>query len=393
MLATLTAALLLAAPPAAAPLADKDAAPTKAELFAGENWYKEQKGDEQDFVGVLSRTADAPKDKVGFGRTTPYRLTMNDKGKQTVREVYAGAHPELLAPYVGRKVRLLGKAVDLEVEGHVYAEIWPARLEVVDEPPAAGPAPEVPQRLDLLLNNKVYQSDPNAEKEFVGVLKKKMAENAVGYSFLIDAGSTVDKQDLRLLDNNYDRLAPYDGQRVKITGKKVSTIEHQVAVSYVLPAKLEVLPPVGENPNVKELKIFARADWKAEGAAPLALAIRSPKELVLAHGEPTDKATDEAAQQRDAELAARMFKVETIDWKTHMILVASAGARPTGGYTVEITSLVVQDDVLLVHWKLNAPKPNDVVTQSFTHPAQAVLAEYYGGKVVFDPPPKGPVGK
>ena len=71
--------------------------------------------------------------------------------------------------------------------------------------------------------------------------------------------------------------------------------------------------------------------------------------------------------------AARLFKVEDIDWKTQMIVVASAGAKPTSGYTVEITSLDVQDDVLTVHWRLNRPSPGDFVTQTATHPAQAVL--------------------
>ena len=69
-----------------------------------------------------------------------------------------------------------------------------------------------------------------------------------------------------------------------------------------------------------------------------------------------------------------------------MIVVASPGAEPTGGYSVEITGLVVQDDVLTVHWRVNAPKPGDAVTQEVTHPAQAVLTERFEGKVVFDGP-------
>ena len=121
--------------------------------------------------------------------------------------------------------------------------------------------------------------------------------------------------------------------------------------------------------------------------------MRSPKELALAHGEPIDRATTDAVQARDAQLASRMFKVEQIDWKTQMIVVASAGAQLTGGYSVEITGLTVQDDVLTVHWKLNAPKPGDFVTQSVTHPAQAVLTELFDGKVVFEAPPKETGGK
>jgi hypothetical protein len=86
-----------------------------------------------------------------------------------------------------------------------------------------------------------------------------------------------------------------------------------------------------------------------------------------------------------------MFGVETIDWNRQMIVVVSAGAQPTTGYTVEIIGLVVQDDVLTVHWKLNPPKPGDAVKQELTHPAQAVLTERFEGKATFDaPPPKAP---
>ena len=99
MLATLTAALLLGAPPAPEPAAaNKDAPPAKLQLFADDSWYKNQKGEEKDFVGVLSRAPTAPGGAAALGRFNPYRLTMtDDKGKQSEREIYAGAHPELLA--------------------------------------------------------------------------------------------------------------------------------------------------------------------------------------------------------------------------------------------------------------------------------------------------------
>ena len=76
-----------------------------------------------------------------------------------------------------------------------------------------------------------------------------------------------------------------------------------------------------------------------------------------------------------------------------MLVVAAAGAEPTGGYTVEITGLVVDGDVLHVHWQVNAPKPGDVVTQQVTHPAQAVLTEHFTGDVVFDGPKAPAPGK
>jgi len=103
--------------------------PAKLELFAKEGWYKEQEGKEQEFVGILSKVN--LKGKVGFGRMNPYRLEMEADGKKTVREVYVPGKPEILDPYVGKKIKLIGKPVDMDLEGRKYAEIWPARLEVV----------------------------------------------------------------------------------------------------------------------------------------------------------------------------------------------------------------------------------------------------------------------
>ncbi len=81
--------------------------PLKKELFANEGWYKNQKGEEQAFVGVLRRI-DRGKNVAGIGRFNPYRLEMDDKGKKDVREVYVGGKMELLAPYVGKRVKLIG---------------------------------------------------------------------------------------------------------------------------------------------------------------------------------------------------------------------------------------------------------------------------------------------
>lgn len=142
MLTTLVLTVLLnaqAQPPV-------DELPIKKELFAQEKWYQDQKAKEEEFVGVLERQESG---KVGIGRNNPYRLVMTIQlrtiqvvdgmfvevpvGAATteVREVYAGGKPDLLAPYAGMKVRLIGKPVEMEVAGKKNNEIWPARLEVV----------------------------------------------------------------------------------------------------------------------------------------------------------------------------------------------------------------------------------------------------------------------
>jgi hypothetical protein len=128
----------------------------------------------------------------------------------------------------------------------------------------------------------------------------------------------------------------------------------------------------------KELKVLARGEWKPAGTKDQQqLEIRSAEELARVTGNPADKAVEELA---------KAFKVESIDWKKQMVVVASGGTKTTGGYGVEITELKEQDGVLIVHWKLHTPKPGSPVTKAITHPAQAVLVERFDGKVVFDPP-------
>ena len=109
--------------------------PASKELFAKEGWYKEQKGKEGTFIGVLQHTPRG-KDVVGFGRYNAYRLEMGDK---KYREVYVAGNEVVLKPYVNYTVKLTGKAVDTEVEGTKHAEIWPAHIELVPAPPKADP--------------------------------------------------------------------------------------------------------------------------------------------------------------------------------------------------------------------------------------------------------------
>lgn len=110
--------------------------PADVPLCAGEAWYREAKAAEAVFEGVVERTPSTG--QLGPPtRFNAYRLTWTDAaGKAVVREVYAPGQAQRLAPYLGQRVRLVGKAVDTVADGKTYHEIWPARLE----PPAAVPA-------------------------------------------------------------------------------------------------------------------------------------------------------------------------------------------------------------------------------------------------------------
>lgn len=107
-----------------------DPAPAKKELFAKEDWYRSEKGKEQDFVGILKYSPRA-KGVVGFGRFNPYQLLLTPA--KDMREVYVGGKEDILKEYAGKKVKITGKPVDMEVEGRNHREIWPARIEVLPD--------------------------------------------------------------------------------------------------------------------------------------------------------------------------------------------------------------------------------------------------------------------
>ncbi len=271
MLSLLT--LLLGA--AVAAPAEKAEPPAKKELFANEDWYKNQKGKEEMFEGTLEFKEQKG---VGFGRYNPYRLVM----KNDAREVYVGSQGKLLQPYIGKRIRLIGKAVDMEVEGRNHREIWAARLEVLTEE------------------------------------KPKESPEAAALA----AGG-------------------------------------------------------------KEAKILARAFWPHGQIRKVAQlwVIRSPDELVAATGVRADD------KKQAIEAMAKALKVDTIDFDKQMLVAVGAGAKPTGGYRVEITKADTDDagKTMTVHWKLHSPKPGDIVTQAFTYPAEVILVERFKGEVKVDP--------
>jgi hypothetical protein len=222
----------------------------KVELFAKEAWYKDQKGAEEEFVGVLRKSK--MDGGVGFGRMNPFRLEMDGN---KIREVYVGGNLKILDPYIGQKIKFVGKAVVMEVEGRRHNEIWPASLVVLSD----------------------KKDDKKAE---AGGAPKVIAKSSA---------------------------------------------------------------PFGKGPS----SVMRTAE---------------------------DTATDRLA---------KTLKVDSIDWKKQMVIVISGGQRPTGGYSVELTSLEVKDKKLIVHWKLNVP--TGITPQVVTHPTLTVLVDRFDGDVVFDP--------
>jgi hypothetical protein len=391
---------LLAASPAADPPA-KDEPPAKKELFAAEDWYKGEKGKEEEFVGTLSKEKAGG---VGFDRFNPFRLTMTDaKGNKTVREVYGGGKDDLLNPYVGKKVKLVGKAVDMEVEGKSHREIWPARLELIadekkdEKKEGKGDAPA---KTEVLAGDPTYKMEPGQEKTFTGTIESK---NKGAYTLVLKTAAGEEKKDLICYKTEQaDLLEPYVGKTVKVTGKQVDGAVGFRNFSHVLPGTVELVaakdapkdekkdPPAKDDKSEapKEPKVIAQGVWRPAGLGgdPQQLVIRSAAEAVVTAGlGDKDKAKDEGLQKQATETLAKALKVETIDWSKQMVVVATGGRKNTGGYSVEITGLDAGDKVLTVKWRLNAPKPGSPVTQVISHPAAAALVDRFDGVVKFDP--------
>ena len=286
MLATLTAALLLGAPPAPEPTASKDAPPAMLQLFADESWYKSQKGDEQDFVGLLSRAPAGPGGTVGTGRVNPYRLAItDDKGKQSEREVYAGAHPELLAPYVGRKIKLIGKAVDTNVEGKLHAEIWPAHVELMDATPAEAP---VAPRNSSTSSPATRSTTPTPRSKKItsaSYAKRKAKTPSATRCSSTPTISSISRT-CTSSTRSIRSSIPTPGCASRSPARRYRGRGRGAPFSYILPRRLVVMgnTPTGDK-GAHELKVLGVVnDWPFGGTAPAQFVARSPKELALARG-------------------------------------------------------------------------------------------------------------
>lgn len=150
--------------------------------------------------------------------------------------------------------------------------------------------------------------------------------------------------------------------------------------SFLMSAFLGVTPVADAGPAPQDgggRKILAKAPV-AVGKDREQLVIRSAREL--------------AKLSPDGRVL-NLLKVPNIDWDKQMLLSVSGGTQRTGGYSVEVTSLKVEDGKLKVRWKLNTPKPGGFVTQAITHPGVTVLVDRFDGPVVFDPPANAKTGK
>ena len=112
-----------------------DTKPAVVPLFAEEKWFKDAAGTAQPFEGVLDWTRG--QGRIGVpGRFHAFRLSWLEGEKLTTRPIFASGKDYLLAPYVGHRVRVTAKLVEMEVDGKKSPELWPALLEDLGPAPA-----------------------------------------------------------------------------------------------------------------------------------------------------------------------------------------------------------------------------------------------------------------
>ena len=89
----------------------------EVEIYAGKDWYQAREENEQSWVGVLEkrRVIEGPN-----SRASLHYALVTQNGELPV---YASNVVELLQPFVGRRVTVRGKVVDLSSEGFA-PELW-----------------------------------------------------------------------------------------------------------------------------------------------------------------------------------------------------------------------------------------------------------------------------
>lgn len=62
-----------------------------------------------------------------------------------------------------------------------------------------------------------------------------------------------------------------------------------------------------------------------------------------------------------------------INFKQHNVLILHLGQKNTGGYSIEIKNIKNVNDKVTVNYKVNKPKPGEMVTMALTNPFTVVL--------------------
>ncbi len=73
----------------------------------------------------------------------------------------------------------------------------------------------------------------------------------------------------------------------------------------------------------------------------------------------------------------------SVDFSTQMVVAATMGTRPSGGYTVSVSAVYQQDGTLFFRVRQASPGPTCLNTAVVTAPAVAVIADRWDGPLEF----------
>lgn len=145
--------------------------------------------------------------------------------------------------------------------------------------------------------------------------------------------------------------------------------------------------PADAGDGIRELKVLVRADWPHMRANPddrkkqdLSV-IRTPAELAARSPWSELDANAQVVEKMAVAAVAKLLKVPEIDWQKQMLIVVTAGSKPTGGWKVNIDSVKLEGKEMKIEW--HATPPKGIATQAFTHPGQVILVERAEGKATF----------
>ncbi|RQD75053.1 MAG: protease complex subunit PrcB family protein [Candidatus Syntrophonatronum acetioxidans] len=88
---------------------------------------------------------------------------------------------------------------------------------------------------------------------------------------------------------------------------------------------------------------------------------------------PEEELPEEIKEWVNRSLTINMGQSQIYDEKLYILV--TYGERPTGGYKVRVTDIVLKDDVLKVKVYFKAPEEGDLVTQAITYPYDLVVVE------------------
>jgi hypothetical protein len=239
----------------------------------------------------------------------------------------------------------------------------------------------------LLAEHKDYRDRPEVEATFEGVLDYLPGTGRIGLPQRFCAlqlrwlqDNTVQAVPLVTLDQD-EQLAPFVSYRVEIRGKMVTRGEGAAATRELWVGQFRV-KNLAPKLALTEIQPLARAsNFLMPGPVrdpnkPKTLVLRSARDVVAALG-----AQGELSERAATDHLARALQVNSIDWKSQMVIHVASPARPVGGVLVSIKRLQVGDQGLIVEWQYERVPNLGNRTPGF--PSETVLVPRIEGDVKF----------